>query len=363
MKKKLWIIIASILLITTAFFVCHHLSLPNYEAPFKAEEVKSVRLTKNWEYRIIEDRDEIDNLVSSLNKIKIVSAFRESPVNQIPLGGDGYSLHIELVDGRQLDYIAATTTNFGLKFVDENANAYKVRNFRIGSIWNPTVEPDCPPIPANFLTIYYQGKVCEGTITVMQVPKDAQLVGTVTGITYIPDCELESSYGKTGDNVYVWERNGITKLGIEIEQDVWPDPQAAVIDISSSAESTGDALSNAWGVALSADNVTSKGLTIVCYQTGGENVAQLHTGTYYVLQKLENENWVDVEYLPQEHPVGWTMEALTIEKESTTTWDVNWEWLYGELPAGEYRIGKEITNFRGTGDYDEEMLYADFIIE
>ena len=363
MKKKLWIIIAIVLLVVTAFFVCHHLSLPKYESPFKAEEVKSVRLTKNWEYRIIEDRDEIDNLVSSLNKIKIVSDFRESPVNQIPLGGDGYSLHIELVDGRQLDYIAATTTNCGMKFTDEKGNAYKVRNFMIGSIWNPKVEPDCPPIPANFLAIYYQGKAYEGTATVAQVSKDAQLLGAVTGITYVPDCELESTYGKTGDNVYVWEENGTTKLGIEIEQDVWPDPQAFAIDISYRGESTGDAALNQWGITLSADNVTPKGLTIVCFQSGGENVAQLQTGSYYVLQKLENESWVGVEHLPREHPIGWTMEAWEIQKESTAFWDVNWEWLYGKLPAGKYRIGKEIMNFRATGDYDEETLYADFIIE
>lgn len=363
MKKKLWIIIAIVLLLVTVFFAYRHLSLPNYEVPFKAEQVKSVRLTKNWEYRIIEDRDEIENLVSKLGKIKIASDFHEGPLNQIPEGNDGYSIHIELVDGRQLDYIAATTTNCGMKFTDEKGDAYKVRNFVIGSIWNPKVEPDCPPIPANFLAIYYQGKVYEGTATVTKVPKDAQLLGTVTGITYVPDCELESTYGKTGDNVYVWERNGITKLGIEIEQDVWPDPQAAVIDISSSVESTDDAALNQWGITLSADNVTPKGLTIVCFQSGGENVAQLQTGSYYVLQKLENENWVDVEYLPQEYPVGWTTEAWEIQKESTTFWEVDWEWLYGELPAGEYRIGKEIMNFRSTGDYDKEMIYADFIIE
>ena len=144
MKKKQWIIIAIVLLVVTAFFVCHHLLLPTYKVPFQAEEVKSVRLTKNWEYRIIEDRDEIDNLVSKLGKIKIVSAFHEGPLNQIPEGNDGYSIHIELVDGRQLDYIAATATNCGMKFTDEKGNAYKVRNFMIGSIWNPKVEPDCP---------------------------------------------------------------------------------------------------------------------------------------------------------------------------------------------------------------------------
>ena len=127
-------------------------------------------------------------------------------------------------------------------------------------------------------------------------------------------------------------------------------------------ESKGVAVPNEWGVALEAQSVTQKGLTLLCHHSGGENVAELHTGTYYVLQKLENESWVDVEYLPQEHPVGWTMEALLIEKESTTSWNVNWEWLYGELPAGEYRIGKVITNFRGTGDYDEELCYAEFVI-
>ena len=362
MKKKLWIIFASVLLVVTAFFVCHHLSLPNYEVLFNAEDVKSVRLTKDWEYRIIEDHNEIGNLISKLNKIKIVSDFRESPVNQIPLGGDGYSLHIELVDGRQLDYNITSTTGFGMKFVDENANAYRIRNFKIGSIWNPKVEPDCPPIPANFYAIYYQGKVCEGTATVTQVPKDAQLVGTVTGITYIPDHELECSWGKTGDQVFVWEENGTTKLGVEIQQDVWPDPQAFVIDVSYRGEPIGDAALNRWGIKLSADSVTPKGLTIVCFQSGGENVAQLQTGSYYVLQKLENESWVDVEHLPQEHPVGWTMEAWEIQKESTTFWEVGWEWLYGELPAGEYRIGKEIINFRGTGDYDKEICYADFVI-
>lgn len=361
MKRKIWIIIVVALLVVTVFFVYRYHSLPSYETPFKVEDVKSVRLTKNWEYRIIEDSYEIDNLVSELGKIKIVSDFDESK-DQIPTGNIGYSIHVELVDGRQLDYSAATTTGFGLKFVDEKGNAYKTRNFKIGRIWDPLVEGDCPPIPADFYAIYYQGKVYEGTATVMQVPKDAQLVGTVAGITYCLDSELECFRGKTGDNVYVWEENGITKLGVEIEQDVWPDPQAFVIDIAKSWEPTSNVIPNEWGVALETQNVTSKGLTIVCYHSGGENVYELHTGSYYVLQKLENESWVDVEYLSHEHPVGWTAEAWNIQKEGTTTWEVNWEWLYGELPAGEYRIGKEITNSRGTGDSDSEMIYADFTV-
>ena len=120
---------------------------------------------------------------------------------------------------------------------------------------------------------------------------------------------------------------------------------------------------NKWGITLKADNVTATGLTIVCNHSGGENVAELYTGSYYVIQKLEKTGWVDVEYLPQEYELAWTSEAWIIQKECTTQWDVNWEWLYGELSAGKYRIGKEIMNFRSTGDFDKEMVYAEFIIK
>ena len=124
-----------------------------------------------------------------------------------------------------------------------------------------------------------------------------------------------------------------------------------------------ESVPNKWGVTLSCENVTPKGLTIVCRQSGGENVSKLDTGTYYVIQKYENDTWTDLEYLPQEYDVVWTSIALLIQKEGTTTWDVDWEWLYGMLPAGEYRIGKEIMNFRGTGDYDKKTVYANFVIE
>ncbi len=124
-----------------------------------------------------------------------------------------------------------------------------------------------------------------------------------------------------------------------------------------------DPVPNKWGISLEVDNVTNVGLTLVCQQSGGENVAELDTGSYYIIQKLEKTGWVDVEFAPQEYDVAWTSEAWIIQKESMTTWDVNWEWLYGRLPAGEYRIGKEIMNFRGAGDFDQEMVYATFTIE
>ncbi len=123
-----------------------------------------------------------------------------------------------------------------------------------------------------------------------------------------------------------------------------------------------DAKPNQWGITLEAENVTSKGLTIVCKHSGGENAAKLITGSYFVIQS-EKSGWTDVEYLPQEYELAWTSEAWIIQKEDTTQWDVNWEWLYGKLSAGKYRIGKKIMNFRDSGDFDTEMVYAEFIVK
>jgi len=117
-----------------------------------------------------------------------------------------------------------------------------------------------------------------------------------------------------------------------------------------------------WGIILEAEKVTPSGLTILCHQSGGDDVGELTTGSYYVIQKMEEEGWVDVEYLPHEYDIGWTMEAWMIKKEDTTRWEINWEWLYGELPAGEYRIGKQVSNGR-YGQYEDEMAYAEFVIE
>ena len=119
---------------------------------------------------------------------------------------------------------------------------------------------------------------------------------------------------------------------------------------------------NAWGITLQAESVTAKGLTLVCTQSGGENIVELSTGSFFVIQKHDGGTWSDVPYLA-EGDVQWTMEGWLIPLNDSLSWDISYEWLYGELPAGDYRIGKEIMNFRGPGDYDEERFYAEFSVK
>lgn len=55
--------------------------------------------------------------------------------------------------------------------------------------------------------------------------------------------------------------------------------------------------------------------------------------------------------------------AYVIQKDSPYEAVIDFEWLYGKLEPGRYRIVKTITDFRGTGDYTDYAFTAEFSIE
>lgn len=124
-----------------------------------------------------------------------------------------------------------------------------------------------------------------------------------------------------------------------------------------------DETTDIWGVQLSARNITPTGMTLICSQSGGDPTGDLQTGSYYSLEEKLEEEWLEVDTLDLEHDLAWTDEAWTIPMNDTVEWEVDWGWLYGELPIGRYRMGKEITDFRETGDYDTRIYYVNFEVE
>ena len=118
-----------------------------------------------------------------------------------------------------------------------------------------------------------------------------------------------------------------------------------------------------WGITLSTVDVTPKGLTIACTQKGGAPTGDLQTASHYWVEKYQTNKWVSLVYLPQEHNIAWTSEAWRIPTDDTVEWNVDWQWIYGKLSKGSYRIGKSIMDFRKTGDHDEKVYYATFEIE
>ena len=61
--------------------------------------------------------------------------------------------------------------------------------------------------------------------------------------------------------------------------------------------------------------------------------------------------------------IGWEEIAWMIPMNDSCEWEVDWEWLYGAIPSGKYRIGKSIMDFRQSGDFDTAVYYAEFEIK
>jgi len=124
--------------------------------------------------------------------------------------------------------------------------------------------------------------------------------------------------------------------------------------------SSTNASADEWGLKLTAMDISQTGLTLVATNWNDEEGCTLETGSYFLLERYSDGKWEEVEMLIEKDDLAWTEEAWTLEEEGNTEWEVDWNWLYGELPAGSYRIGKEMMYFRGTGDVDKKMYYANF---
>ncbi len=117
-----------------------------------------------------------------------------------------------------------------------------------------------------------------------------------------------------------------------------------------------------WGIMMYAEDVTPTGVKVVCRQFGGNYKGELQTGTSWVLESETDGKWG--EYPTKDgNPLAWTMIAQKINENEITEWFMDFSMHYDPLPPGRYRIGKEITNFIETGDYENKTYYAEFTIE
>ena len=124
----------------------------------------------------------------------------------------------------------------------------------------------------------------------------------------------------------------------------------------------GDLEANDWGLSLSVKNVASAGATLVISQSSGSPSGELWYGPAYKIQSLNGDTWEDVPYVT-EADVEWTEEIYMVEMDTDCEIVLSWDWLYGNLPEGPYRIVKQFMDVRSSGDYDKETYYANFEIK
>lgn len=123
---------------------------------------------------------------------------------------------------------------------------------------------------------------------------------------------------------------------------------------------TFETVNNFDGVTMTVKKRTASAtkLTVVLENNSS---SQCTYGEYFELEKKINEIWYQVP-VTIEGNYGFNSIGYDLSSGDDREWAVDWNWLYGSLDAGEYRIVKDILDFRGTGDYDTYFLSAEFTI-
>lgn len=116
-----------------------------------------------------------------------------------------------------------------------------------------------------------------------------------------------------------------------------------------------------WGILMWTEEATPNGVTVFCEQFGGNPTGDLQTGAPYTLETLKGDEWKAVK--SKRPDAVWNALAYGINKNDITKWEIDFKFLYDDLPAGMYRVCKEVMDFRAAGDYDKKMYYAEFTIE
>ena len=109
------------------------------------------------------------------------------------------------------------------------------------------------------------------------------------------------------------------------------------------------------GITMTVENLTPIGCTLKVTQSGGEITGEVSCGCDFWVEQFADGAWTA---LKTPENLCWTAEGYMLNNH-TSTFVLKWEYIYGTLPAGTYRIGKAILDRRHPGDYDCQDYYTE----
>lgn len=118
------------------------------------------------------------------------------------------------------------------------------------------------------------------------------------------------------------------------------------------------------GLSLTLKNLTPTGATLVFIQnnSNGTPTGELNYSDDFIIQVHENGAWEQA-HIVLEGDYTFNSIAYIIQLNSTSEREIRWEWLYGSLKPGEYRIQKSIIDFRATANFDKYTISAQFRVK
>jgi hypothetical protein len=102
-------------------------------------------------------------------------------------------------------------------------------------------------------------------------------------------------------------------------------------------------------------SLSPSGATLVF--TNDSNV-ELDTGTYFLLEKFDGHKWTEMNTIIENY--AWPDVGIILPPGQDTERVEKWEWLYGKLSPGIYRINKDY-DYQSDG-YDNYPISAEFEI-
>ena len=219
------------------------------------------------------------------------------------------------------------------------ANGQDYFNAEVLEVLDNQIEVRCLDVTTGAITEGTELSVTTKVSSANEVPE--MEVGDHIRVVFTGVMETDPPRLQTVFSIWKVDENGEVLSGVSFPQPIEPEKAD-------------------WGITLSVKDVTSTGMTLVCSQSGGEITGELECGSDYSLLVNSNGVWNAVPYLVDE--VAWTSEAYYIPMNDSIEFELKWERLYGELPAGTYRVVKGFMDFRGTGDYDTETYHTEFEI-
>lgn len=116
------------------------------------------------------------------------------------------------------------------------------------------------------------------------------------------------------------------------------------------------------GVSFSLKNISSTGATLIFRQYDADAPkGELVFGDDFFIEVQRDGKWESVPVVIDN--AAFNAIAYLIFPEDSVEQEISWEWLYGELEPGEYRMGKGILESDESGDHQSYMIYAHFILE
>ena len=96
---------------------------------------------------------------------------------------------------------------------------------------------------------------------------------------------------------------------------------------------------NIENVSISISDISLTGATIIIKDT---NKTPYTYGQWYKIEKEINGKWYEVKTVIKDY--GFNEIGYLPDENNEVKFVINWEWLYGELPLGSYRILKQVND-------------------